>query len=558
MSTKDSDTIANRGKSLLEVYRQKRDFQKTVEPSGDRAIRAAAYPRFVIQKHDATRLHYDLRLEVNGLFKSWAVKRGPSLDPTQKRLAVEVEDHPLDYGDFEGTIPKGEYGGGTVMVWDRGYWVPVGTNSAADALENGELKFTLGGDKLKGSWVLVRLAHDRIGNGKRTNWLLIKHRDEWAKATGDDDVLARDLSVASGRTLTQIAAGTGDAPQPFVLAKRALSKANAVWHSRPARAKSSSVDATKSITSREAAKPSRVKADGNRVLGIGLSHPDKVLWPGDPGITKRDLAEYLATVGPWMISHLAGHPCSLVRAPDGIDGQHFFQRHSMAGNHDHISLVTVSGDSKPYLQIDTIEGLVSMAQLAAVEFHPWNNERNEPAVPGRLVFDLDPAPDVAFEAVVEGAKMLRKRLEQVGLVAFCKTTGGKGLHVVTPLSGAAKDGLSWDEAKLFAQAICQKAAQEQPTRYLIKMTKKLRSGRIFLDYFRNDRMATAVAPLSPRARPGATVSMPLTWSQVRSDLDPTRFTVRTVPALLAKSKAWHEYHASGRSLKAAIEALVRT
>ncbi|MBK5571922.1 DNA polymerase ligase N-terminal domain-containing protein, partial [Ensifer sp. SSB1] len=169
----------------LSTYRAKRDFTKTEEPSGQEAIRSAEYPRFVVQKHDATRLHYDLRLEMDGVFKSWAVTRGPSLDPKDKRLAVEVEDHPLDYGDFEGTIPKGEYGGGTVMLWDRGFWMPEGDKPADQALRDGDLKILMAGSKLKGSWVLVRMKHDKLG-GNRNNWLLIKHRDEYSRA-GDKD-----------------------------------------------------------------------------------------------------------------------------------------------------------------------------------------------------------------------------------------------------------------------------------------------------------------------------------------------------------------------------------
>src|SRR5579863_2396541 len=179
----------------LSAYRKKRDFAKTAEPSGGQ-VGAAAHRRFVIQKHDATRLHYDLRLELDGVFKSWAVTRGPSLDPADKRLAVEVEDHPLDYGDFEGTIPKGEYGGGTVQLWDRGYWAPEGDPSAEQALKSGDLKFTLEGDRLHGSWVLVRIRNDRSG-GKRTNWLLIKHRDEAADAARAVTLLEEDRSVAS-------------------------------------------------------------------------------------------------------------------------------------------------------------------------------------------------------------------------------------------------------------------------------------------------------------------------------------------------------------------------
>src|SRR5271163_3721853 len=178
----------------LSTYRQKRDFKKTAEPNGEAPVAPSKQRRFVIQKHDATRLHYDFRLEFDGVFKSWAVTRGPSLDPHDKRLAVEVEDHPLDYGDFEGTIPAGQYGGGTVQLWDRGYWE---SDDPERGFKKGDLKFTLHGDKLHGSWVLVRMRHDRNG-GKRTNWLLIKHRDEFAREGEANSILDKDRSVASG------------------------------------------------------------------------------------------------------------------------------------------------------------------------------------------------------------------------------------------------------------------------------------------------------------------------------------------------------------------------
>jgi bifunctional non-homologous end joining protein LigD len=204
----------------LSLYRQKRDFTRTDEPSGQAKVAPADYPRFVIQKHAATRLHYDLRLEVDGVFKSWAVTKGPSLDPKERRLAVETEDHPLDYGDFEGTIPRGEYGGGNVMLWDRGFWAADG--DAAKALRKGELRFTLVGEKLQGSWVLVRLRHDRE-HGKRTNWLLIKRHDGHEHEGDGDNLLAQDRSVASNRSMEEIAAGKGRDRSPSCSAKRMAS-----------------------------------------------------------------------------------------------------------------------------------------------------------------------------------------------------------------------------------------------------------------------------------------------------------------------------------------------
>ena len=577
----------------LSAYQAKRDFERTAEPQGGGTVRAAEYPRFVIQKHDATRLHYDFRLELDGVMKSWAVTRGPSLDPAEKRLAVEVEDHPLEYGDFEGTIPKGEYGGGTVMLWDRGFWMPEGDLTPEEALEKGDLKFILAGSKLKGSWVLVRMKHNPKGD-KHTNWLLIKHKDKWAKPGDGEGILSKERSVSSGRTLKQIASGTGAPPKPFMLAKETETDPGQVWHSRPAgrRARTQSVfpDARqrdpgsrragsapadqplgpgsasgrpgKRVSSGNpnpppAIKP--VKAEGAALLGVTISHPDKVLWPPtgkEAAIAKLQLAEYYATVGPWLIEHIRGRPCSLVRTPDGIEGQTFFQRHAMRGSSPLFDSVKVLGDHEAYLRIDTVEALVAAAQIAATELHPWNCQPFAPEQPGRLIFDLDPAPDVPFAKVVEAAHEMRERLERLGLAAFCKTTGGKGMHVVTPLSEEGDKSLTWEAAKSFAKVVSAQMEDDSPGKYLIKMTKKLRTGRIFIDYLRNDETATAVAPLSPRARPGATVSMPLTWKEAVADLDPKRYTLLTVPRLMARSKAWADYAAAAEPLSAAVDKLL--
>jgi len=861
----------------LETYQSKRRFGETPEPKGIKARRKAAEPlRFLIQRHAATRLHYDFRIEHDGVLKSWAVTKAPSRDPAVKRLAVEVEDHPMDYGSFEGTIPAGNYGAGTVQMWDTGSWTPQHPETLEADFAKGSVKMTLDGERLKGGWALVRLKSDRGKPSKRSNWLLIKEKDEYAVPGEGDANMEIDASITTGRSLAEIAEGKktwgspkktaraappkpkarpavtshASRPHPFIpiqlckiadypphgagwaheikfdgyrlqvasgggratvrtrkgldwsgkfpeLAADAATWPDAVvdgelcalaenhmpdfsalqarisdghtgelvyfafdllfegpedlralplshrkarlqaWIDRiPAAARkriryvdhfgttgqailesacrmdlegviSKKLDApytegrsttwlkskcrggdevviggwtsegdrfrslivgvqdedakegaglrhlgrvgtgynqtllktllpklkaaetdkspfvgktaprksraagmtihwvkpvlvaevehggyTDSGSLRQAAfkglredkppaevtdaphtpsdpakepgrhagasplsMPAAGRAGGGKgklvVAGVTISNPDKVLWPavdGRPPITKADLVRYYEMAAERILPHVADRPVSIIRTPEGITGEKFFQRHAMPGSNPRLKLIDVK-ERKPYIGVVDVGGLVAIGQSGGLELHPWGSKPGDPETPDQITFDLDPDEGLDFGDVIAAAKVVKAKLESLGLPSFVKTTGGKGLHVVVPIKADARSAVSWDQAKAFARAVSELVRADAPDRFTTTLAKKARGGKIFIDYLRNGRMATAVAPWSPRARPGAGIAFPLAWSQVRAGLDPSAFNMWTYPALLKKGDAWAGYRDASVSLK---------
>lgn len=802
----------------LAVYNRKRDFKRTNEPAGGALKNAGGM--FVVQKHAATRLHYDFRLEHDGVLKSWAVPQGPSLDPSVKRLAVRTENHPLEYGAFEGLIPKGEYGAGAVIIWDTGKvkWL----KAPGAGMAEGKLEFILDGERLKGEFHMVRMK-PREGE-KSENWLLMKSRDghagavdptqrgmtsiktgrtiedvrtkgggrvwskggerataatapkwsfvepalctpvglppdggkwlhevkydgyrlqaavsggavrlytrsglDWTGKFGQiaeafaklglaDALIDGEAAVAdaSGRTdfsalqkslevgdakgvsffafdllaegkddlrqlplrerkarLAKLLKGArapirlspfveGDGPDVFAaFAEKKLEgvvskKVNAPYRggrtqswlkakcvnerefvivgwepSQRGRAFASLLlgeredgklvyrgrvgtgfddRALASLSeklaklarkttpldsvSREAAKHAKwvepklvaqvrfaeltgdqnvrhgvflglrgdkpakeVSAESERPMlksRLRLTHPDRVLFP-DAGVTKLELAAYYEAAAARMGPHVLGRPVSLVRCPDGVGGQQFFQKHAMAGAPKEIETVAITeSDGKPedYLTLPTPAALVACAQISALEIHLWGSRNDALEKPDRLVFDLDPDEGLDFSAVKRAAFDIKALLDSADLPSFAMITGGKGIHIVLHL----KRRHDWDEVKGFAGAVAEMIAGLDPKRFIANMSKARRKGRIFIDYLRNGRGATAIAPYSPRACAIAPIAVPVSWAELRTIPSASAFKLKDMRARLAEADPWASYAASAVSLSKAARA----
>jgi bifunctional non-homologous end joining protein LigD len=811
----------------IETYNRKRDFSKTREPKG-RKLRGKG-DSFVVQKHDASRLHWDFRLELDGVLKSWAVPKGPSLDPGENRLAMRTEDHPLDYGDFEGTIPKGEYGGGTVMLWDQGRWEPDPRKDPSKTIEEGHLHFTLDGERMKGEWVMFRLK-PKAGE-KAEPWMLKKVTDDFAEPDDGDALVDNCVtSVTTGRTMAEIAAGedvwnsnrggqkggrakkkAGKAPPPFeqpqlatlvdevptgsnwiheykydgyrlllavgdglatawtrngkdwsdkfkALVKAAarlpagclidgeavaiddqgkpsfqllqttlkeqkganlvfyafdllidrgenirnlpnierkqrlaallegvsppilygdhvigrgeemfaevckmggegiVSKlANAAYKGirtrswlkvkciqrqefvivgwsesdkrlgfrslllavkegrkltyvgkvgtgfsgelirelmermRPLAVDKAPVEvpradrkgahylkpelvaeiayteftddgilrhpsflglredkpakdvvleepqklkATEKKSNRKAKKKGAATAED---FGIEISSPERVIFP-ELGLTKKDLADYYATVEPLVMIDAARRPMTLIRCPGGRTGECFFQKHDKGTFGPHVKQIPIEesdGDTEDYLYFDDIRGLLASVQMGTIEFHGWGSKIDKVEHPDRLVFDLDPDVGLDFAKVKSAAVRLKVLLEDLGLKSFPLLSGGKGIHVVVPLD-ASKD---WPTVKSFADRFSRAISEAEPQTFTANIRKVQRKGRIFLDWLRNQRGATAVMPYSARAREGAPVAAPIAWEELDKYKGGNHFSIRDAGQLLDRASS---------------------
>ncbi len=479
----------------LATYQSMRKFDSTPEPRGEVFVNTSGRLRFLVQRHRATRLHYDLRLEVNGVLVSWAVPKGPSLDPKRRSLAVKVEDHPYTYGWFEGVIPSG-YGKGDVIVWDDGWWEPdpgYPREEPEAAIANGELKFVLHGRKLHGRYVVVRTKDDQ--------WLLIKKNDDAAVPGWDPE--DHPESVLSARTNVDVVEGT------------------------PGR--------WRGVTQTELHELDELEAKGGWTIdGVTtqLTNLDKVFMPGRDGeapITKRDIVRYYARIAPWIAPYLAGRPVNLNRFPDGIVGakKGFWHKAVPAHAPEWVrrwpNPLADDDKTRDYLLVDGAPALVWAANFAGIEMHPWTSTAANPEEPSYALVDIDPGPKTTWDETLVMAGLFRVAMQQLNLVACPKVTGQRGIQIWIPV----RPGYTFAETSAFVEALSRTVGRVVPELVSWSWRKDDRRGLARLDYTQNAINKTLVAPYSMRPAAGGPVSMPITWDELDDpDLRSDRWTIR--------------------------------
>jgi bifunctional non-homologous end joining protein LigD len=506
----------------LATYRRKRDFARTPEPAGIAAKGGAdGARRFVVQRHRARRLHYDLRFEIDGVLASWAVPKGPTLDPNVKRAAFHVEDHPIEYIDFEGVIPAGEYGGGDVIVWDAGTWEPHKDEDPARAVRDGELHAEVHGAKLRGRFVLVRT---RSGDGK-DEWLLLHKHDEFAVDGWDAE--EHPKSVLTGRTNDEVHADP-----------------DRMWRSDlpAARASVPLKTSSQKVADDQLAELDSFGQSGTwHVFGrqLRVTNLDKVLFAPrtkrDRPVTKREFLRYTAQIAPTLLPYLTHRALNLHRYPNGAHEKGFWHKEVPGHAPEWLprwdNPEAKRGETHTYLVVDEPAALVWAANFGALEWHAWTSRTDKPHRPTYVLVDIDPGESTRWADVLALARLHRTAFEHLGLVARPKVTGRRGIQIWVPIARR----LDFDDTREWAERLAHSIGAVVPKLVSWKWQVRERGGLARLDYTQNAINKTLVAPYSPRAAAGAPVSAPIEWDELEDrKLRPDRFTIRTVLDRLAE------------------------
>jgi bifunctional non-homologous end joining protein LigD len=498
----------------LAPYRGKRDFARTPEPSGAQAqaIRTAER-RFVVQRHRARNLHYDFRLEIDGVLVSWAVPKGPTLDPGVRRAAFHVEDHPLEYIDFEGVIPAGEYGGGDVIVWDNGTWEPE-EDDPGQAVVDGEIHIDLRGEKLRGRFVLVRT---RVDDSGKEQWLMLHKHDDFATEGWSPEDHPR--SVLSGRTNDEVKADPDTMWRSDLPAERAAIPLK--------------VD---DVSSDELSALDELRPAGGvwTVFGrdLRVTNLDKELFParkGEKAVTKRDLIRYAAQIAPTLVPYLRGRALNMNRYPNGAQTKGFWHKELPSHAPEWLprwdNPEADPGESRTYLVVDEPAALVWVANFGALEWHAWTSRVDQPRKPTYALIDLDPGERTSWEELLTLARLHRTAFEHLGVIARAKVTGRRGIQIWVPIAR----GPDFETTRSWVEALSRSVGAVVPELVSWKWQKDERAGLARLDYTQNAINKTLVAPYSPRPAAGAPVSAPIEWDELDDpSLRPDGFTIRTV------------------------------